>query len=1806
MKKNIFSKILTGFLLISLLLSPIAPVFAQTSNNDLLKKTPLEEVIDIPKVIISKDIISDLSLVDWTQKIEVKGKEVELSSKESLEVLDLPSEIKNFVEMYRGDIDAINGTIFMLPSTKADKKKHITEALQYSIAKNLIEKGQLPANYFELKIKGLVQSTDHIINIEKDSGKQLNAEDAVPIDATPKAVITNVRNIDAQTKKKESETSIIGSAWKAVTGAVSDVTGFIGDQLSHVQDVSESIIANVSSATSPKGEFIKNEHDAKAWRKYLDERVEYLKTQNNLPAYVLEKAVEGQNKFENYLIQKEYITEPGGEVRSPGISFGGVFKNTMRWLFALVLPEKAYAYIFGSEDFETCSSLPCSFEDNGAWGSVTPSLDHGSIVSGVDSLKEIVTGEGGGSLGMDGFSTNDIRVQFKVWIPNPTTWGVSGYFSVLILQDSSNANTVWFNVEDWGTPRLTVAGDVLSYTNTGIDLVPGAVNTIEARIKIGSSTGDVDIWLNNTTEGSPNYNGSGTMNTGTDNIDAVLAGLVYAPENGISTTYFDDIIVNNAFIGAGITNTSPSAPTNILTEGQTNPTNVNDSTPEFSAIYVDSDTGDLANKYRLQVSTSTTFSTIKWDSGTTTMATTTAGYRSPDIIYGGSSLATSTTYYSRILFIDDGNAAGAWSTATSTFILGTVEGNSTSTQAALQYLINNQNDDGSWGSATTTFTTTVAVVDALDAYGETGTSYQNGIDWLEDYIVDNNDYLAQQTELLARAGQGTTTSTTLANALDKSTGGFVFDRSYQSDPATTAKALQALIEAEYEDPGANPDLTVLLGLYYLTQTQRFDEGWSAFNGGVSSIPITSEVVEALLPYKGQTLTGFESSSIAINDTLNPALASLKATQLSNGTWDNNLLNTAIAFYTLKKSKTAATYAYETVSYLEGAQAGNGSFGGGNLYTTALVLRALVIPEATLGNLVIEDIVPLTSLQNASSSSIRIDITNNGDAVVDTGILNIVADHYLIGSFNFASSSISIDPEETAQITINIANTVGYVGNVVFDAFVEGIGNTAYPDSRYQETLAFTEEPSDLPGLPIYFIAEKHVNSGPAIAINVQWGQKSDPNRLNYRVMARHMGSTTWEYSDVSNSLSGGFITGSLFTEDQLYEVTVGALAQDGVRVVYYTSPVQVKTSINENEYVAGTVSGTMRDVNGLVPNLAFIAGGNNASSDEDGNISVSNIPYGRGWIRPDSFRYEKYITTYTTADTAVTNHKAYTNLIPDTEDPEITYFVIANEGDYEMENLQTKTIHLGVDDDIGITGTGVVESATFSYYDPNDTEWHVIGTMQGPLSSTVAYSWNVGGDLVGDGYKIKATIRDYSGKESDPVEWGPFEFTTGNASPEFSFITPLPATTTPIDLSHTIEWTDRDDDNNASILLSYDPDQISGNANHTNIVTVYEDSALNQYVWNTSSVATGTYYIMALISDGVNSNQVIYSDEPVIISHNAPTAPSSLLAEGQTNPTSVTDNTPELSAIYNDPNDGNNATHYRIQLSATSTFSSMQWDSNKTALASSTAKGSRIADVSYSGSSLASSTSYYWRIKFWDNSNNEGAWSTTTSSFILATSTGGGGGVSTSTPAFITSIAAGGTPSSVTTAGVNTTGANFIIITAAYNTGSTPTISDNKSNTWTPLTDSVVVGSVTTRLYYSQNPTVGSGHTFSNTASSNYSSVCVAAFSGVATSSMDVQNGATNSSTTIQPGSVTPSVDKELLVTGLGWNVGRTTYPPTINSSFTVATSSNFLSGNHYGCSIGYYIQATSSAANPTWSLGSSQSNAARISTFKPATTTTP
>ena len=120
------------------------------------------------------------------------------------------------------------------------------------------------------------------------------------------------------------------------------------------------------------------------------------------------------------------------------------------------------------------------------------------------------------------------------------------------------------------------------------------------------------------------------------------------------------------------TSIAPLAPTSLLTEGLTNPTDVGSITPKFSAIHSDPDS-DNAGYYEIEVNNKSDFTgTVLWDTGQTAITPFASSARSPDITYAGTALALNGyTYYWRIRFTDIYTDVSPWS-ATATFVMTNV------------------------------------------------------------------------------------------------------------------------------------------------------------------------------------------------------------------------------------------------------------------------------------------------------------------------------------------------------------------------------------------------------------------------------------------------------------------------------------------------------------------------------------------------------------------------------------------------------------------------------------------------------------------------------------------------------------------------------------------------------------------------------------------------------------------------------------------------------------------------------------------------------------------------------------------------------------------------------------------------------------------------------------------------------------------------------------------------------------------------------------------------------------------------------
>ncbi len=206
--------------------------------------------------------------------------------------------------------------------------------------------------------------------------------------------------------------------------------------------------------------------------------------------------------------------------------------------------------------------------------------------------------------------------------------------------------------------------------------------------------------------------------------------------------------------------------------------------------------------------------------------------------------------------------------------------------------------------------------------------------------------------------------------------------------------------------------------------------------------------------------------------------------------------------------------------------------------------------------------------------------------------------------------------------------------------------------------------------------------------------------------------------------------------------------------------------------------------------------------------------------------------------------------------------------------------------------------------------------------------------------------------------------------------------------------------------------------------------------------------------------------------------------------------------------------------------------------------------------------------------------------------------------------AASSDTTSITTSGINTTGATLLtLFISNYELTTANTITDlvgGNSNTYVPLTVQMNTGQNRGRWYYvnSNTPHVGSGHTFSAVdggGGASYPAIFVYTFSGTHATPLDSENGtnAGGSNTSTQfNGGVSPGQAGSVILAGWAWyNGGETGI--SINSSFstpdTIVTASTNIPG---GAS--YLIQGGAASVDPTVLWTGVDAVAACIVAFKP------
>lgn len=188
--------------------------------------------------------------------------------------------------------------------------------------------------------------------------------------------------------------------------------------------------------------------------------------------------------------------------------------------------------------------------------------------------------------------------------------------------------------------------------------------------------------------------------------------------------------------------------------------------------------------------------------------------------------------------------------------------------------------------------------------------------------------------------------------------------------------------------------------------------------------------------------------------------------------------------------------------------------------------------------------------------------------------------------------------------------------------------------------------------------------------------------------------------------------------------------------------------------------------------------------------------------------------------------------------------------------------------------------------------------------------------------------------------------------------------------------------------------------------------------------------------------------------------------------------------------------------------------------------------------------------------------------------------------------------------GVDTTGANILVFVGASYGGSVATLIDSYSNTWTlrktgAATDATLA---TVSIYdVTGTPTVGPGHTVSFTGTGIFASGEFLAFSGASATPFD--QGSANfgnfPTSSIQPGSITPSGPNYLLIAGCVEDTAGTGVAATVDSGFTPMDAQGD-TASWFGNTAAYLIQTSALAVNPTFTPPSGAGLAAAMVSYLP------
>jgi len=323
----------------------------------------------------------------------------------------------------------------------------------------------------------------------------------------------------------------------------------------------------------------------------------------------------------------------------------------------------------------------------------------------------------------------------------------------------------------------------------------------------------------------------------------------------------------------------------------------------------------------------------------------------------------------------------------------------------VDWLLLSQNPDGTWSSDARKFLDTYTALETLLSFNIDNPQVSIAINWVNGLYPDNTDDIAHKVLLLSLTEEDTTSE--LSALLDFQISGDAWgtDQEFSGDVLDTTLALQALKAVGHDDLE-----TISYALAYLLSTQNEDGGSGFYEGDDSNVYMTALVLKVLSSY---------SSIFNIQSSINNAVSYLLTKQDTDGGFGSSpstVYETALAFEALVESgQGQAQPLQDAIKYLYATQLPNGSWNE-DPYSTAMALKALarVKPNLSISS---EDIIFSNPTPTEGETvTITANIHNTGSAQADNVLIQFYDGDPLAGGVLIGETTMLSIPAYSSSLS----------------------------------------------------------------------------------------------------------------------------------------------------------------------------------------------------------------------------------------------------------------------------------------------------------------------------------------------------------------------------------------------------------------------------------------------------------------------------------------------------------------------------------------------------------------------------------------------------------------------------------------------------------------------------------------------------------------------------------------------------------------------------------------------------------------------